>query len=318
MTSIRFRSMSLSLFGAVTLAVFLLLSACTGTPAGSGRETGPAGAGESEPSATPTPSPRGLTVADSDLTPRGQVTTEASNQVVEKLDIRGGITISHDNVLVRNVRILQTSSRQGHYALVVSPKEDGTCPADVLVENIEITGDRSVLAPGTKAVYGACAFTLRSSRIQHVASAVRITNNTVIENNEILADHWEAGDDSHRSGVGLNGGSGNVIRGNLITCEGPGCSGALALYGDFARVEDVLVEGNTFATNGSYCVYAGSLSSKPFPIARDVRFIGNYFSRQFYPTCGRYGPVAGRTSDGGPGFVWQHNVWLDTGAEVIP
>ncbi|HSN43408.1 MAG TPA: hypothetical protein VLR88_05060, partial [Propionibacteriaceae bacterium] len=216
----------------------------------------------------------------------------------------------------RNVRITQVSGRAGQYALVVSPTADGSCPRNVQIEHIEVVGDRDVLAPGTKAVYGECPLTLRSSRIDHVASGVRITHHTVVEDNYIRADHWEQGDDSHRSGIGLNGGAHNLVRGNTITCEGPGCSGALVLYGDFSRVEDVLVEGNLFATTGSYCVYAGSLGSKPYPVAKDVRFIGNSFSRRYFPTCGRFGPVAGRDHGGGPGFAWEHNYWLNTDAEV--
>ncbi|MGI5950233.1 MAG: hypothetical protein ACOX61_00070 [Brooklawnia sp.] len=301
---------------AACLAVLVALGACA-TPQGSEPGTSPSGSGAAPSSATASPPPeRGITVVDSELTASERLTSESEGQVIELLEIRGGIRIVHDNVTVRNVRILHESARQGEYAVLIAHKDDGQCPASVVVENIEVIGDREVLAPGTKAVYGRCPFTLRSSIVHHAASGVRITDNTTIENNDILADHWVAGDDAHRSGIGLNGGAHNVIRGNTIVCEGEGCSAALSMYGDFAQVDDVLVEGNTLATNGSYCVYGGSLTSKPYPVAQDVRIINNTFSRQFFPTCGRYGPVAGVTSGGGPGFMWEGNTWDDTGGEV--
>lgn len=280
--------------------------------------TGPTAGPSASAAATefPTPQTTGPLAPSTALRPHASVETHEDGQVIEHLNIRGGIDIKHDNVTVRNVRITQVASGPGQYALVVSRRADGTCPANVLVERIEIVGDTKILAPGTKAVYGECPFTLRSSRIQHVATGVRITDGTTIESNYILADHWKQGDDAHRSAIGLNGGAHNVIKGNTVICQGPGCSGALVIYGDFARPEDVLVEGNVFATTGSYCTYAGSLDSKKYPVAQDVRYIRNSFSRQFHPTCGQYGPVAGVDSGGGPGFVWQDNVWLGTTEEV--
>lgn len=304
----------------LALAVILTLAACQGSgnraDGGSIGDQAVRGSESAEAAGFPTPETTGPRIPSSQMVPSPSLVSESEGEIIEGLDVEGGIKVVHDNVTVRDVRITQTATKQGQFALVISPRSDGICPSDVLVENIEVVGDIEVLAPGTKAVYGECPFTLRSSRIHHVATGVRITNDTVIEGNYILADFWESGDDAHRSGVGLNGGSHNVIRGNTITCEGPGCSGALVIYGDFARPVDILVERNVLSTTGSYCTYAGSSDSKEFPVAKDVRYIGNTFSREYFPTCGRYGPAAGRDSGGGPGFVWQDNVWLDTGEEV--
>jgi len=90
----------------------------------------------------------------------------------------------------------------------------------------------------------------------------------------------------------------------------------MVMYGDFAQVRDVLIEGNLFNTTWSYCTYAGSLESMNYPQSKDVRYLGNLFGRKYSANCGQYGPVSGR-DDSASGFVWKDNVWADT-REQIP
>lgn len=260
----------------------------------------------------PTMDNTGPTVSIDSLRPSGSIKSEENGQVIEGLDVESRIKITHDDVTVRNVRLRFDS---GSYGLHVAKKNDDTCPQNVVFENVEVSGTDD-LDDESIAVYSPCPFTLRDSRIFDVGSAVRITNGTVIENNFILANHILPGSDSHRSAIGLNGGRDHVIVNNNIDCDGKGCSGALVMYGDFAPVENVLIEHNLFNSTGSYCTYAGSLDSKPHPVATDVRYIDNEFGRKYFPTCGRYGPVAGRDSDGGHDFVWENNTWADTGEPV--
>lgn len=264
----------------------------------------------------PTMDTTGPRVSVSSLRSSESITTEENGQVIEELNITSRVKIVHDDIVVRNVRINHTAEKPGQYALQIAEKSNGECPENVVIEHIEIVGDTDVLADDAKTVYGACPFTLRGSRIYDVGTAVRFVNGTRIEGNFVRANFYTPGSGTHRSGLGLNGGHDNVISGNTIECEGTGCSGAFVMYGDFAQVRDVLVEHNLFNTTGSYCTYAGSLDSKPHPVAENVRYIGNHFGRKFFPTCGRYGPAAGRDSNGGPGFVWENNVWADTGESV--
>jgi hypothetical protein len=252
----------------------------------------------------------------SDLKPSDSITTDEDGQVIEGLAVDGRIKIVNDDVVVRDVRINHVARESGQYALHIAEKSNGQCPSNVVIEFSEIAGDPDVLADNAKTVYGACPFTLRDSRIYDVGSAVRITNGATIEGNFIRANFYQEGSGTHRSGIGLNGGSDNTIVGNTIECEGPGCSGAFVMYGDFAPVRNILVENNLFNTTGSYCTYAGSLDTKPHPVAENVRYVGNQFGRKFFDTCGRYGPVAGRDSQGGQGFVWENNTWADTGEPV--
>lgn len=249
----------------------------------------------------------------SDLKPSEGITTSEAGQVVEGLDVDGRIRIVHDDVTVRDVRITHTGSTGGQYALHIAEKSNGECPQNVVIEHIEIVGDKSELADDAIALYGACPFTLQESRIYDVGSAVRITNGSHIEGNYLRGNFYNPDSGTHRSALGLNGGADHVIVNNNIDCEGPGCSGAFVMYGDFAQVQNVLIEHNLLNTTGSYCTYAGSLDAKKHPVAEDVRYIDNHFGQKYFDTCGRYGPVSGRDSNGGPGFVWEGNVWADSG-----
>jgi hypothetical protein len=131
---------------------------------------------------------------------------------------------------------------------------------------------------------------------------------------------YQSGD--HKTAIGLNGGSNVEIIHNNLTCssdKNAGCSAALSLYGDFAPVDDILVQNNLFNVGpgtGSYCTYGGSVSSKPYPIATNVRYIDNRFGRKFHPNCGIFGPVASWAS--GHGNVWSGNAWADGSGPVNP
>lgn len=303
---------------AVLLLALLAANACSTSP------TPQADADAAVPQGTPvegaalvfpTPDTTGPRVPPSQLNPSEAIVSQRAGQVIERLDVKTRIKIIHDDVIVRDVRITFDVKQTGSYALQVDTKKDGTCPTGVMLEYVEVVGHTEGLPDNAKAVYGECPFTLRNSTIHNVGTGARITNGTTIEGNYIHANHSVPGSGSHRSGIGLNGGSGNVIDGNSIDCEGPGCSGALVLYGDFAQVRDVLIQGNLFNTTGSYCTYAGSLESKQFPVSSDVRYIGNHFGRKYSDKCGQYGPVAGNDSSA-PGYVWRGNVWADTRAEL--
>ncbi|HIZ37823.1 MAG TPA: right-handed parallel beta-helix repeat-containing protein [Candidatus Ruania gallistercoris] len=264
----------------------------------------------------PTIDSTGPLVPRSEMERSESVSSEADGQVIENLEVDGRVRIVHSNVVLRNVRINHIATQPGQYALLIEENEEGVCPTGVRIEHVEVVGDPAILDDQAKAVYAPCPLTLEDSRVYGVGSAVRLTSGSVLRGNYILADFSNEGSDTHRSAIGINGGSDNVIDGNTVTCEGPGCSGALVMYGSNARIADTLVTGNLFNTTGSYCTYAGSLDSKPFPTALNVHYLDNVFGQRYFETCGRYGPVAGLNSGGGPGFVWQGNTWQESGDDV--
>ena len=143
-----------------------------------------------------------------------------------------------------------------------------------------------------------------------------------IENSYV---HGQFTDDTgtyHESGIRM--GSNAVIRGNTIACDAPdvppdaGCSGALTGYGDFAVIQNNVIDGNLFvAGSGGYCTYGGSTTGKPHSSGtRDVRFTNNVWQRGASGTCGYWGPITSFDSDA-PGNVWSDNRWED-GAPVAP
>ena len=122
-------------------------------------------------------------------------------------------------------------------------------------------------------------------------------------------------DGSHNEAILSNGGSGFLVRGNRLDSNlEDGTSSALSFYGDFEQVRDALVERNLF-NGGGFCVYAGSVDGKPYPVAANTRFVDNHFGRDLTDQCGWYGPVTAYRA--GNGNAWSGNVWHDTGA-VVP
>ncbi len=121
---------------------------------------------------------------------------------------------------------------------------------------------------------------------------------------------------AHESGIRM--GSGSVIRGNTIACDAPdvapdaGCSAALTGYGDFAVVQNNIIDGNLFiGGSGGYCSYGGSTPGKPYSNGtRDIRFTNNVWQRGNTGKCGWYGPITSFDSNA-PGNVWSNNRWDD-------
>lgn len=151
----------------------------------------------------------------------------------------------------------------------------------------------------------------------HVHSTGRganMTNNAQIEDSYLHG--WVTQGDDHETAIGSNGGSGNKVIHNNAICDSGGCSAALSFYGDFAPVNDILVEKNLFNTKGSYCTYAGSVSGKPHPKGTNIRYIDNHFGKLYNPRCGFYGAVDSWAS--GSGNVWSGNVWADGSGPVNP
>lgn len=131
--------------------------------------------------------------------------------------------------------------------------------------------------------------------------------------------HGQFRDDTgraHESGIRM--GSGSVIRGNTIACDAPdvapdaGCSAALTGYGDFAVVQNNIIDRNLFvAGSGGYCSYGGSTPGKPYSVGtKNIQFTNNVWERGSSGKCGYYGPITSFDSNA-PGNVWSNNTWDD-------
>jgi hypothetical protein len=245
----------------------------------------------------------------SNLTASGPVTSSSTGQIIENLNVNGNVNIRHDNVTVRNVRVNGTAT----YMITTSKKTDGSCPVNVRFEYIEINGANAL--ENDIPIYSSCGnMTIDHAYIHNVGRSSRLTNNMTISNSYVFSNR--TGDSgAHRGGVGINGGSDNVIYNNVLKCQGTGCSAAIPNYGDFAPVVNLRIEHNLLATTGGYCAYGGSLPEKPYPEGSNIDFIDNHFSTEFMPACGRYGPITGFANNV-RGNEWRGNVWHETGLPV--
>jgi hypothetical protein len=239
---------------------------------------------------------------------QGDFQTSFDGQVVEYLDIRGNLRILHNNVTVRDTRVMMTHT----YGLDIRPN-NGVCPSGTRFEYVEVDG-RNALDVHV-AVYGEdCSWTLDHARVHNVGGGIHVVRNNTVMNSYVYSSRGETAD-IHRNAIQHHGGYGNKIINNTLYCEGNGCSSAVALYGEVAPVQDILIEHNLLAATAGYCTYTGSLSYKPYPNGSNVRYIDNHFSTKYFPACGRVGAVTGSTA-AVRGNVWQGNVWHETGQPV--
>lgn len=256
------------------------------------------------PGAFPDASTTGVP-AGTALAPSGRLTVTQDGAVVENLLVSGTIDVQADNVTIRRVKVLGGRIAAGQ-------SNTGT-----VIEDVEIDGRR---ADGSQAIdaftsgVGERNFTCRRCHIHHVGHGANIGDNVTIEDSYIHDVVFANG--SHNDSIVSNGGSNMVIRGNTLRIQNsPGSSAALALYGDFEPIANVLVEGNLI-DGGGYCTYGGSVDGKPHPRASNVDYVNNSFGRTYNAECGYYGPVT--AFDAASGGSWTGNVWQDTGAPIAP
>jgi hypothetical protein len=231
------------------------------------------------------------------------MTVSTNGTVIDNKTINGQLNITGDNVVIRNSTIngsvyFQQSNTGGRIedSTVVNTGHDG---AGVNYYNytalrVEVTGGRVSMSCDT--------------------------NCTVIDSllwKQQTQGAW------HGDGFLSNGGSGYTLRHNTIHCDGPAtgtgaCSAAVAMYGDWAPITNVLVENNLFPSSpAGYCMYAGYDPGKPNGTGTaDVRILNNTFARGTSGKCAVYGPVAA-VAPSGNGNVFSGNVW-DDGRAINP
>ncbi|WP_166793312.1 DUF4082 domain-containing protein [Cryobacterium lactosi] len=171
---------------------------------------------------------------------------------------------------------------------------------------------------GNKAGTGIGDVRFTATRV-HVTGGNRSVNcfrDCTLANSYVHGQFRDSTGTYHESGVRM--GSGSVIRGNTIACDAPdvapdaGCSAALTGYGDFAVVQNNIIDGNKFVGgSGGYCTYGGSTQGKPYSSGtRDIRFTNNVWERGSSGKCGFYGPITSFDTNA-PGNVWSNNKWDD-------
>jgi len=235
----------------------------------------------------------------------GSITTTSNGQVIENVRTTGLIRIAHSNVIVRNV-YFDYAGGAGAYAISTTASNIG----NILIENVEVAGQRLMNGIRTIAMnfpgVNSQGLRLRRIYVHGVGSGPRFYDNNHIEDALVLADHY-AGSSSHRSGIGNNGGAHCSISRCRLECTGAQSSAAISLYGDNALADDHLFQDNLLVCNDGYIAYGGSVSSKAFPVGRDVRYLRNHFMFKTPYSGPLYGALTAFT--GGNGNVSSQNVW---------
>lgn len=151
--------------------------------------------------------------------------------------------------------------------------------------------------------------------------SVYCASSCTVENSWVHAQGGDPNGVAHFSGMRME--QYTTYRHNSITCEanrvpGSGCSAGLTGYGDFAPVQNNLIERNLFYRGGNggstACAYGGSSGddgSKPYGSqAMNIRFISNRFVRSDNGLCGNLRTIID-FNPSRPGNVWTDNLYHD-------
>lgn len=236
------------------------------------------------------------------LTPSGSITVTSDGTVLSNLRVSGSITVRANNVTIEKTKVIG-----GRIDL-------GWDQHGIVMTDVEVDGQDKAPPDERIPAIGSNGYTCIRCNVHGWNTGFDVRDNVVIE------DSWShdigpPSEDGHFSSVGSNGANHVVIRHNVLSCEVSGCSAAIAFYGDFTPVSNVVVDNNLLNTEGSYCSYEGTLSQKKYPTATNIRWTNNHYGRRFHPRCGIYGPSTGWGNQGGN--VWSGNVWDGT-TTLIP
>ena len=237
---------------------------------------------------------------------RGPCTINSPNTVIAAKTVNCDLDINATGVAIRNSRVNGSIDTSNSGSLTIS---DSTVDAGEVNSNVN---------DGPRALNGSNFTAIR-------VEAVRGISGGFCEVNCELRDSWIHGQDrdegghAHESGFRMENRT-HVVH-SSIACDAPsvapdaGCSADLTGYGDFATIQNNLIERNLFLpTTGGFCAYGGSTSSKPFSNGNNNVFRENIFKRGPSGKCGVYGAIT--DLDGGArGNQWIDNRW-DSGQRM--
>jgi hypothetical protein len=241
---------------------------------------------------------------DSDLTPSGNVSTTRDGQVIEGLLVTGRISVEHDNVTIRNTKVVNA----GNVRAVDVPWSARDRVTRVNLENVSLigTGGASEYVQAVAGTYigaskrGSPGVQAKRVYINGFGGGFRLSSHGGDAVEYSMVENIRTHSGSHNTGLSFNGGDGKVVLRNWI--EGS-TSSAMSLYPDHAPVTNFTARGNVF-DGGGYSVYAGY--SKTYKDENHgLRFLDNLFSRNHW-----FGPKT-NWNPSQPGNEWSGNRYID-------
>lgn len=273
------------------------------------------------PSSTVTPPPAtvaGFPTADgtgssgtlTDVTPpTGELILGDDNQVLQNTRVHGTLTVLGCNVTVRNVEV----DGGEPLASPVDNTDDLFLIWDKANEGCVTTFDHvTVNNVGQYATEG-----LRSngSVTQHVTSlkiigtqlGITLGEADHVSDSYILLGATERED--HNEDILDDGDEGVVLNHNTFLNPNDQTA-ALSLFNEFGPNSNFQITDNLLAGGGYTCYCGDGVDAR----ASNVSFVGNVFSRMFYPNVGNFGP--GRAYNPAGGGVWQNNVYANADGTI--
>lgn len=230
----------------------------------------------------------------------GPCSITQAGTVIDGKTVRCDLSIRASGVVIKNSYVYGTVGSSGSGA------------GFVIQDSVVDVGDR----PGTG--IGESNFSVLRVEVIGGNRSINCWLNCEVRGSFVHSQFHDESGVYHESGIRM--GSGGVIVGNTILCDAPdfppdaGCSANLTGYGDFAAVEDMLVQGNLFpGSTGGTCAYGGSSGGKPYSdAANNIRFVDNVFERGRSGNCGYWAPIMDFDRNA-PGNEWTNNRWADGG-----
>jgi hypothetical protein len=226
--------------------------------------------------------------------------------VLKGFDLRGSIDVFANNVTIEDCRITTTNwwginQRAGYHGLRVLRCTIAGIPG----KGIDRGGVDYGIADSGGYVEAA------RDNIAHVGEGIS-TGTGYFHDNFVhaLESFIPHGSNlpEHTDAFISTGGSALVIRHNTLLNWMPpkrGGSAALLLNDALGTITNAKVDDNWIA-GGSYGLYPGG-----GPSSRGVVITGNYFSTEFFPSCGYYGADATPYWHTGKGNAWANNIWAN-------
>lgn len=248
--------------------------------------------------------PGGVTLTDY----TGPCTITKANTVIDKKSVNCRLDINAKNVVIKRSR--------------VNSQVDADDGATVRIEDSEVNGGRAQVA-----AVGFANVTILRSNIHGGHTSVACYANCLVQDSWLHGQYLASGADWHLNGLLSNGGSNVKLIHNTVSCDaqensaGGGCTGNIAIFGDFSPVTDFTFDRNLFVANIEmpYCIYGGydERSLKPHgPDAKRIIFTNNVFQRGTNKKCAYYGSNTS-FNPRADGNVWSNNVW-DDGTKLDP
>jgi hypothetical protein len=207
----------------------------------------------------------------------GAVELSKPGEVFQDRLVRGSITVTAPDVVIRDVRLVMTNSAYGIRSFGWQHNTSG-----LRIENVEIDLNGFDMASGI-------AFDNYAARrvwFHGGLDCAHAGRNVSIVDSFCDLPRLRPGSSAHADGFQSDGGGRYVFRHNTIRNPN-GQTSAILLSTNSGPISDVVIDHNLLS-GGGYTVYCGTTDGGT---ASNVTYTDNIISREFFPKGGFWGPA---------------------------